>query len=77
MFAEMVYFFKWFNDLTLERQKIVRELVEEGRLEFVGGAWSVNDEATVHYQSVIDQFTLGLKYIFFVSFSFHLDEKII
>uniref|UniRef100_A0A905ATF6 Alpha-mannosidase n=1 Tax=Glossina morsitans morsitans TaxID=37546 RepID=A0A905ATF6_GLOMM len=63
VFAEMVYFFKWFNDLTLERQKIVRELVEEGRLEFVGGAWSVNDEATVHYQSVIDQFTLGLKCI--------------
>lgn len=42
-------------------QKDVKKLVEEGRLEFTGGAWSMNDEAAVHYQSVIDQFTVGLK----------------
>lgn len=36
-------------------------MVEEGRLEFIGGAWSMNDEAVTHYQSTIDQFTWGLK----------------
>ncbi|XP_026845054.1 lysosomal alpha-mannosidase-like [Drosophila persimilis] len=41
----------------------VKQLVAEGRLEFAGGAWSMNDEATVHYQSVIDQFNLGLKFL--------------
>lgn len=39
----------------------MKQLVEEGRLEFIGGAWSMNDEATVHYQSTIDQFTWGLR----------------
>jgi lysosomal alpha-mannosidase len=39
----------------------VRKLVQEGRLEFIGGAWSMNDEAAAHYHSIIDQFTWGLQ----------------
>lgn len=38
-------------------------LVNGGRLEFAGGAWSMNDEAAAHYQSIIDQFTWGTKFL--------------
>lgn len=58
---ESEFFFKWWDEQTFDMQKNVIALVEEGRLEFAGGAWSMNDEATVHYQSVIDQFSIGLK----------------
>lgn len=61
IYVESEFFFKWWDEQTPELQEQVRVLVDEGRLEFAGGAWSMNDEATVHYQSVIDQFSIGLK----------------
>ncbi|KAF9794522.1 hypothetical protein SFRURICE_011812 [Spodoptera frugiperda] len=42
-------------------QQKVRVLIAQGRLQMVGGAWSMNDEAASHYQSTIDQFTWGLR----------------
>uniref|UniRef100_A0A1L8DR39 Alpha-mannosidase n=2 Tax=Nyssomyia neivai TaxID=330878 RepID=A0A1L8DR39_9DIPT len=61
IYVESAFFFKWWKEQTPQLREQVRQLVEEGRLEFIGGAWSMNDEATVHYQSVIDQFTYGLR----------------
>lgn len=58
---ESAFFFKWWNKQTDSLKEQVYTLVQEGRLEFIGGAWTMNDEATTHYQSVIDQFTWGLR----------------
>lgn len=63
IYVESAFFFKWWNEQTDELQEQVKQLVSEGRLEFIGGAWSMNDEATTHYQSTIDQFTWGLRYV--------------
>lgn len=61
IYVESAFFFKWWKEQTKELQDKVKMLVNEGRLEFIGGAWSMNDEATTHYQSVIDQFAWGLR----------------
>ncbi|XP_055596638.1 lysosomal alpha-mannosidase-like isoform X1 [Uranotaenia lowii] len=60
IYVETAFFFKWWQEQTPELQDKVRDLVNQGRLEFIGGAWSMNDEAATHYQSIIDQFTWGL-----------------
>ena len=39
----------------------VRGLVSDGRLEFIGGGWSMNDEAAAHYNAIIDNMALGLE----------------
>lgn len=61
IYVESAFFFKWWKEQTESLKESVKTLVNEGRLEFIGGAWSMNDEATVHYQSTIDQFTWGLR----------------
>lgn len=63
IYVESAFFYKWWIEQTPELQYQVRELVNQGRLEFIGGAWSMNDEAATHYQSIIDQFTWGLRFL--------------
>jgi lysosomal alpha-mannosidase len=53
----------WWHEQDAQLQDEVRMLVSEGRLEFIGGAWSMNDEAATHYQSIVDHFTFGLKFL--------------
>ncbi|CAD0207115.1 unnamed protein product [Chrysodeixis includens] len=60
IYVETAFFWKWWVHQSPEIKEKVHTLVKEGRLQFVGGAWSMNDEAASHYQSVIDQFTWGL-----------------
>uniref|UniRef100_A0A336LYZ7 Alpha-mannosidase n=1 Tax=Culicoides sonorensis TaxID=179676 RepID=A0A336LYZ7_CULSO len=61
IYVESAFFFKWYDKQTPELQEKVKMLVNEGRLEFIGGAWSMNDEADTHYNSIVDQFTWGLR----------------
>ena len=41
----------------------VRQFVNEGRLEFISGGWCMNDEATTHYNAIIDQHSLGAEFL--------------
>ena len=59
--VETSYFWKWWNEQDEYKQLQVTTMVNDGRLEFVGGGWSMNDEATTHYYSIIDQLAWGLK----------------
>ncbi|KAJ4433198.1 hypothetical protein ANN_15455, partial [Periplaneta americana] len=61
IYVETAFFWKWWVEQDEDMQQTVKDLVNEGRLEFIGGAWSMNDEAASHYYSTIDQFTWGLR----------------
>lgn len=61
--AESVFFSLWYNQTHPQARKNVRDLVMTGRLQFVGGGWTQNDEATTHYTAIIDQMTLGLRFL--------------
>ncbi|KAI3451418.1 hypothetical protein Pfo_008083 [Paulownia fortunei] len=59
IFAEMAFFYRWWEEQSPEIQEEVRKLVDAGQLEFVNGGWCMHDEATTHYIDMIDQTTLG------------------
>lgn len=63
IYVESAFFFKWWAQQSDTLKEQVKQLVNEGRLEFIGGAWVMNDEAATHYQSTIDQFTWGLRFV--------------
>ena len=53
----------WWDQQDIETKTFVRQLVNEGRFEFISGGWSMNDEAAAHYISIIDQMTLGHQWL--------------
>lgn len=42
IYVESAFFFKWWNQQTDTLKEQVEQLVNEGRLEFISGAWSMN-----------------------------------
>ena len=44
----------------------IRKIKEEfflGRIDIAGGSWTSNDEAVSHYAAMIDQSTLGFRFV--------------
>ncbi|XP_042638582.1 lysosomal alpha-mannosidase-like [Orycteropus afer afer] len=63
IYVEMAFFSRWWQQQTKAVQEAVKDLVHQGRLEFANGGWVMNDEATTHYGAIIDQMTLGLRFL--------------
>ncbi|XP_052766957.1 alpha-mannosidase 2-like isoform X2 [Mya arenaria] len=63
IWAEIVFFSMWWNEQNKEIKQNVRDLVKQGRLEFVSGGWVMPDEASTSYTSVIDQQTEGHQWL--------------
>nr|XP_012645942.1 lysosomal alpha-mannosidase isoform X1 [Microcebus murinus] len=63
IYVEMAFFSRWWNQQTNVTQEIVRELVGQGSLQFANGGWVMNDEGATHYGAIVDQMTLGLRFL--------------
>ncbi|CAF1687273.1 unnamed protein product, partial [Adineta ricciae] len=63
IYVEIAFFWRWWNEQSNDTRKIVKELVNDGRLEFISGGWCMHDEATTHYNSIIDQHSLGAEFL--------------
>ncbi|EFJ34782.1 hypothetical protein SELMODRAFT_266756 [Selaginella moellendorffii] len=63
VYVEQAFFQRWWREQTEEVQSVVKELIHSGRLELINGGWCMHDEAATHYIDMIEQTTLGHKYI--------------
>jgi len=58
-YVEMKFFTMWYNYQSDEVKDQVKQLIKEGRFEFVNGGWSMHDEATPHYEDMINNMMHG------------------
>jgi len=63
MYVEQAFFQRYWNQQNEERRDLIRKLVKNGQLEFVNGGWCMHDEAATHWIDMIDQTTLGHRFI--------------
>ena len=63
IYVEMYFFSRWWDIQSESRKQDVRMLVDNGRLVFINGGWTMNDEAATHYNAIIDQMTLGMRFL--------------
>lgn len=61
IYVETAFFSRWWDEQHDSVRHTIKKLVCNGQLEFIGGGWSMNDEAATHYNSIIDQMTFGLR----------------
>ncbi|KAI8529281.1 hypothetical protein RHMOL_Rhmol12G0213400 [Rhododendron molle] len=57
------FFQRWWRDQSELMQNTVKQLVNSGQLEFINGGMCMHDEAAPHYIDMVDQTTLGHRFI--------------
>ncbi|XP_058102931.1 alpha-mannosidase At3g26720-like isoform X2 [Magnolia sinica] len=63
IYVEIAFFQRWWRQQSDAIKSIVKDLVSSGQLEFINGGMCMHDEATPHYIDMIDQTTLGHRFI--------------
>jgi len=63
IYVEQAYFQRWWRQQNDQVQQQVRDLVNNGQLEFINGGWCMHDEASTHYIDMVDQTTYGHRFI--------------
>lgn len=59
VYVEVAFFSRWWAEQNQQMRNTVRQLVKEGRFEFINGGWCMNDEAGVSDEAIITQMTRG------------------
>ncbi|KAK7849266.1 putative alpha-mannosidase [Quercus suber] len=57
------FFQRWWRNQGEIIQNVVKQLLSSGQLEFINGGMCMHDEAATHYIDMIDQTTLGHRFI--------------
>ncbi|KAL0014657.1 hypothetical protein SO802_001726 [Lithocarpus litseifolius] len=63
IYVEQAFFQRWWRNQGEIIQHVVKQLVSSGQLEFINGGMCMHDEAATHYIDMIDQTTLGHRFI--------------
>ncbi|XP_047341830.1 probable alpha-mannosidase At5g13980 isoform X2 [Impatiens glandulifera] len=63
IYVEQAFFQRWWRQQSQAIQSITKQFISSGQLEFINGGMCMHDEAAPHYIDMIDQTTLGHRFI--------------
>ncbi|XP_026500689.2 alpha-mannosidase 2 [Vanessa tameamea] len=63
IWTEMSFLNAWWERSHPVKQKALKKLIKEGRLEITGGGWVMPDEACTHIYALVDQFIEGHQWV--------------
>ncbi|KAJ1685592.1 hypothetical protein LUZ63_016982 [Rhynchospora breviuscula] len=63
IYVEQAFFQRWWRQQSDTIKETVKGFINSGQLEFINGGMCMHDEAAVHYIDMIDQTTLGHRFI--------------
>jgi len=63
VYCELYYFALWWRMQPDAVRNVVRQLVQSGRLSFVGAGWVQHEEGTTQADALVDQMTLGHQFL--------------
>ncbi|XP_075213020.1 alpha-Mannosidase class II b [Lycorma delicatula] len=63
IWSEISFFSHWWESAHPTKRRMVKKLLEEGRLEITTGGWVMTDEATVHLYAMLDQLIEGHQWV--------------
>jgi alpha-mannosidase len=62
-YVEQAFFQRWWREQDAATRAVTQKLVANKQLTFVNGGWCMHDEAATHYVGMVDQTTLGHKFL--------------
>ncbi|GJP46907.1 hypothetical protein CLOM_g6156, partial [Closterium sp. NIES-68] len=61
--VEQGFFYRWWQQQSDAMRARVKTLVAHGQLQFTNGGWVMHDEAAVHYTDMVQQMSLGHRFL--------------
>lgn len=62
-YVEQAFFQRWWHEQGPSQRELVKRLVATGQLSFTNGGWCMHDEAVPFYLDMIDQTTMGHRFL--------------
>ena len=63
IYVEIAFFERWWRHQCVVTKALVKKLVNSGQLQFTLGHWSMPDEAVTHYNDIITNAELGMRFL--------------
>ena len=63
IYVEIAFFERWWRHQSVKTKELVKRLVDNGQFQFTLGHWSMPDEAVTHYNDIITNAELGMRFL--------------